>query len=110
MMGGEAARLHWRVKAAHGYHDVRLWQGAVKTDGKAWRKPPKTMNKRPLWLPVTCRPAAVKQLEVLGEQIQVPRIFDGTDESPVRLPKRQSKHAVKHGNDPVITDAQDVCI
>ncbi len=68
-------------------------QGAGKNNGigKAWRKPTKTMNKRPLWLPCDVyRPAAVKQLEVLGEQIQVPRIFDGTDESPVRLPKRQS--------------------
>ena len=50
------------------------------------------------------RPAAVKQLQVLGKQVQIP-VFDmGTDVSPVKIAKEAVAHAIQHGNDPVILD------
>lgn len=50
------------------------------------------------------RPAAVKQLEVLRGQINVPVFSLGTDISPVEIAKQAVAHAKAHGNDPVILD------
>lgn len=106
MIGGEAARLQFASKPPTVIMMCGL-QGAGKTtaSAKLAKNLTKTMNKRPLM--VACdvyRPAAVKQLEVLGEQIQVPVFSMGTDKSPVKIAKAAIEHAVKHGNDPVIID------
>lgn len=106
MIGGEAARLQFASKPPTVIMMCGL-QGAGKTtaSAKLAKNLTKTMNKRPLM--VACdvyRPAAVKQLEVLGEQIQVPVFSMGTDESPVKIAKAAIEHAIKHGNDPVIID------
>lgn len=106
MIGGEAARLQFASKPPTVIMMCGL-QGAGKTtaSAKLAKNLTKTMNKRPLM--VACdvyRPAAVKQLEVLGEQIQVPVFSMGTDENPVKIAKAAIEHAVKHGNDPVIID------
>lgn len=106
MIGGEAARLQFASKPPTVIMMCGL-QGAGKTtaSAKLAKNLTKTMNKRPLM--VACdvyRPAAVKQLEVLGEQIQIPVFSMGTDESPVKIAKAAIEHAVKHGNDPVIID------
>ena len=82
-------------------------QGAGKTTatGKLALNLTKKMNKRPLM--VACdvyRPAAIKQLEVLGKQIQVPVFSMGADVNPVTIAKEAVAHAIKHGNDPVILD------
>ena len=50
------------------------------------------------------RPAAVKQLEVLGKQINQPVFSMGTDENPVTIAKEAVKYAIVHGNNPVILD------
>lgn len=82
-------------------------QGAGKTTacGKLALSLRKQFDKRPLM--VACdvyRPAAVKQLEVLGGQINVPVFSLGTDISPVEIAKQAVAHAKAHGNDPVILD------
>lgn len=62
-------------------------------------------SRRPLM--VACdvyRPAAVKQLEVLGKQINQPVFSMGTDENPVTIAKEAVKYAIVHGNNPVILD------
>ena len=62
-------------------------------------------SRRPLM--VACdvyRPAAVKQLEVLGKQINQPVFSMGTDTDPVTIAKEAVKYAVQHGNNPVILD------
>lgn len=62
-------------------------------------------SRRPLM--VACdiyRPAAVKQLEVLGKQINLPVFSMGTDTDPVTIAKEAIAHAIKHGNNPVILD------
>ena len=65
----------------------------------------KKQNKRPLL--VACdiyRPAAIKQLEVLASQVQVPVFAQGTDEDPVAIARRGVEHAKANGNDVVIID------
>lgn len=62
-------------------------------------------SRRPLM--VACdiyRPAAVKQLEVLGKQINQPVFSMGTDTDPVTIAKEAVKYATAHGNNPVILD------
>lgn len=82
-------------------------QGAGKTTacGKLALSLRKQFDKRPLM--VACdvyRPAAVKQLEVLGAQINIPVFSLGTDVNPVEIAKQAVEHARVHGNDPVIID------
>ncbi len=82
-------------------------QGAGKTtaSAKLALNLTKTMKKRPLL--VACdvyRPAAIKQLEVLGSQINTPVFSMGTDERPVEIARAAYAHAIQHGNDPVILD------
>lgn len=50
------------------------------------------------------RPAAIKQLEVLGEQIDCPVFSQGTDVSPVKIAKDSVQDALKRGFDCVIID------
>jgi signal recognition particle subunit SRP54 len=81
-------------------------QGAGKTTatGKLAKKLKKD-GKRPLL--VACdiyRPAAIKQLEVVGASVDVPVFAMGDKESPVTIAKEAMKHALKHGNDVVIID------
>jgi len=81
-------------------------QGAGKTTHAAklanlMRK----QGKRPLM--VACdvyRPAAIKQLQVLGEQLNIPVFSMGTDQNPVEIAKSAIDHANSHGNDLVIID------
>ena len=82
-------------------------QGAGKTTacGKLALNLRKTRDKRPLL--VACdvyRPAAIKQLQVLGSQIDVSVFSLGTDTNPVEIARQAIEHAKKHGNDPVIID------
>ena len=65
----------------------------------------KKQNKRPLL--VACdvyRPAAIKQLEVVGSQVDVPVFTMGDKVDPVDIAKAGLEHAKKNGNDVVIVD------
>ncbi len=65
----------------------------------------KNMNKRPLL--VACdiyRPAAILQLQTLGEKIGVPVFTQPEGTSPVDIAKRAVAHAKDHGNDLVLLD------
>lgn len=105
MIGGEASRLEFAKKPPTVIMMCGL-QGAGKTTATA--KLALSLSKqgrRPLM--VACdiyRPAAVKQLEVLGGQINQPVFSLGTDISPVKIAKEAVAYAIKHGNDPVILD------
>ncbi|MCY4402556.1 MAG: signal recognition particle protein [Candidatus Poribacteria bacterium] len=50
------------------------------------------------------RPAAIKQLQVLGQQIDTPVFSLGTDVSPVKIAKDSVKDALQRGYDCVIID------
>ncbi len=65
----------------------------------------KKQGKRPLL--VACdvyRPAAIKQLEILGEKIDVPVFTLGDKISPVKIAEEGIKHAIKNGHDMVFVD------
>lgn len=49
------------------------------------------------------RPAAIKQLQVVGEKAGVP-VFEMGTENPVKIAKEAIKHARDHGNDYVFLD------
>ncbi|WP_313756588.1 signal recognition particle protein [Tissierella sp.] len=65
----------------------------------------KKQNKRPLL--VACdiyRPAAIKQLEVVGEKVGAPVFTMGDKINPVDIAKAALEHGKKHGNDVIIID------
>lgn len=65
----------------------------------------KKNGKRPLL--VACdiyRPAAIKQLEVVGEKVGVPVFTMGDQVSPVTIAEKALAHAIHHNNDVVILD------
>jgi len=81
-------------------------QGAGKTTatGKLAKKLKKE-GKRPLL--VACdiyRPAAIKQLQVVGKSVDVPVFEMGDKVSPVTIAKEAMNYARKSGNDVVIID------
>ena len=81
-------------------------QGAGKTTtsgklGSYFKK----QGKRPLL--VACdvyRPAAIKQLQVVGEKLEIPVFNMGDKESPINIAKAGLSHAIKNNNDLVIID------
>ncbi len=105
MIGSEAAHLEFSQKGPTVIMMCGL-QGAGKTTATAkLALHLSKQSRRPLM--VACdvyRPAAVKQLEVLGKQINQPVFSMGTDTDPVTIAKEAVKYAIQHGNNPVILD------
>lgn len=82
-------------------------QGSGKTtmSGKLAKKLKSEKAKRPLL--VACdvyRPAAIEQLKVLGEQIEVPVYTEEGNDNPVKIAENAIKHAKAHHYDLVIVD------
>jgi signal recognition particle subunit SRP54 len=82
-------------------------QGSGKTtfSGKLANMLKSKRGKHPLL--VACdvyRPAAIEQLKVLGEQLQVPVFSDLESKNPVAIAEAAIKYAKLHGNDVVIVD------
>ncbi|MBR6768424.1 MAG: signal recognition particle protein [Clostridia bacterium] len=105
IMGGEVSKLTIAPKPPTVIVMAGL-QGAGKTThaGKLAGLL-KKQGKRPLL--VACdvyRPAAIKQLEVVGEKLGIPVFTMGDKTSPVKIAKEGLKHAEKHGHDVVFID------
>ena len=105
LMGSESSKLEIASAPPTVFMMVGL-QGAGKTThaGKIAAMYQKK-GKRPLL--VACdvyRPAAITQLEVLGESLHIPVFSMGSKVSPVEIAKAGVEHAKKHGNDLVIID------
>jgi len=82
-------------------------QGSGKTtfSGKLANYLKTKRSKNPLL--VACdvyRPAAIEQLKVLGEQLQIPVFSDLDSKNPVSIAEAAIKFAKQHGNDVVIVD------
>lgn len=106
LMGSDSARIEFAKKPPTIVLMAGL-QGAGKTTfcAKLAGFMRKKHNKRPLL--VACdiyRPAAVKQLEVVGKQIDIPVFQMGTQVSAVSIATAALEHAKHHGNDFVIID------
>lgn len=106
LMGKENAKVEFSSKPPTVIMMTGL-QGAGKTttSGKLAALLRKQNNKRPLLVAGDVyRPAAIKQLEVVGAQINVPVFSMGDKVSPVEIAKMGVEHARQHGNDLVIID------
>ncbi|MEW6448408.1 MAG: signal recognition particle protein [Bacillota bacterium] len=103
LMGGENARLNLSPKPPTVIMLVGL-QGSGKTTTAAKLSLLlKKQGRRPLLVAADVyRPAAVKQLQVLGDQIQVPVFHRETD--PVAISVAAVEEAAKKGYDAVIID------
>ncbi len=105
LLGSNESKLDFSKAAPNVIMMVGL-QGAGKTTGSGkLALHLKKQGKNPLL--VACdiyRPAAIKQLEVLGGQINVPVYSDNTGTSPVQIAKDAVKKALKGLNDVVILD------
>jgi len=105
LMGGTATKLEISSKPPTVVMMTGL-QGAGKTThcGKLAGMF-KKQGKRPLL--VACdvyRPAAVKQLEIVGSQTDIPVFTMGDKEKPVNIAKAGIERALKHGHDMVFID------
>jgi len=106
LMGSENTRIEF-AKSGPTVVLMSGLQGAGKTTfcAKLAGYMRKKHNMRPLL--VACdiyRPAAIKQLEVVGKQLDIPVFQMGTDVPATKIAKEAIAHAKFHGNDFVILD------
>lgn len=105
LMGGSNAKINISSRPPTIVMLVGL-QGAGKTTNGAKLAGmfKKQQGRRPLL--VACdvyRPAAIKQLQVVGSQLGIP-VFEQGQGDPVEIAKASVEHAIKHGNDFVFLD------
>ena len=104
LMGSENVKLNISSQSPSVVMLVGL-QGAGKTtNGAKLAGLMKKSGKRPLL--VACdvyRPAAIKQLETVGAQLDIP-VFQMGQGNPVDIAKASIEHAKRHGNDLVFLD------
>lgn len=105
LMGGTAAKLAKANKPPTVIMMAGL-QGAGKTttSGKLAKLLQKQNHKPLLVAADIYRPAAIKQLQVLGEQINVPVFALGDQVSPVEIARQAIEHAREQNLDYVIVD------
>ena len=104
LMGGETQKLNIGSKSPSVVMLVGL-QGAGKTtNGAKLAGYMRKQGKRPLLAACDIyRPAAIKQLETVGAQLNIP-VFQMGQTNPVDIAKAAVEHAKKHGNDLVFLD------
>ena len=104
LMGSDNQKIHMASQPPTIVMLVGL-QGAGKTtNGAKLAGLFKKQNKNPLL--VACdiyRPAAIKQLQVVGAQLDIP-VFEMGQTNPVDIAKAAVAHAIRHGNDMVFLD------
>ena len=104
LMGGENQKINISSKLPSVVMLVGL-QGAGKTtNGAKLAGYIRKQGKRPLLAACDIyRPAAIKQLETVGAQLNIP-VFQMGQTNPVDIAKAAIEHAKKHGNDIVFLD------
>ena len=105
LMGGEAVEL--RLQGSPAVVLMSGLQGSGKTtfSGKLAMLLKTQRHKNPLL--VACdvyRPAAIDQLKVLGEQLNIPVYAEEDNKKPVQIAERGVAYAREHGHDVVIVD------
>lgn len=105
LMGKEQSKINFASKPPTIIMLVGL-QGAGKTTttGKLAGML-KKQGKRPLLIAGDIyRPAAIKQLQVVGEKVEVPVFTMGDKQSPVDIAKAGIDHGMSQGNDVILID------
>ena len=104
LMGGENTKLTISPKPPTVVMLVGLNGAGKTTNGAKLAGFMKKQGKRPLLVACdTFRPAAITQLEVVGQQVDVP-VFQMGQIDPVDIAKAGIEHAKNHGNDLVFID------
>ncbi|PLX06048.1 MAG: signal recognition particle protein [Marinilabiliales bacterium] len=105
LMGGKAVEIN--TKGSPAIILMSGLQGSGKTtfSGKLANMLKSKKGKNPIL--VACdvyRPAAIEQIKVLGEQINVPVYTEEDNKNPVKIAQNAIKHAKTYGHDLVIVD------
>ena len=104
LMGGENTKLTISPKPPTVVMLVGLNGAGKTTNGAKLAGFMKKQGKRPLLVACdTFRPAAITQLEVVGQQVDVP-VFQMGQIAPVDIARAGIEHAKKHGNDILFID------
>ena len=104
LMGGESTKLTISPKPPTVVMLVGLNGAGKTTNGAKLAGFMKKQGKRPLLVACdTFRPAAITQLEVVGQQVDVP-VFQMGQVDPVDIARAGIEHARQHGNDIVFID------
>ena len=104
LMGGESTKLTISPKPPTVVMLVGLNGAGKTTNGAKLAGFMKKQGKRPLLVACdTFRPAAITQLEVVGQQVDVP-VFQMGQIDPVDIARAGIEHARQHGNDIVFID------
>ena len=105
LMGSENQRLTIGSKSPSVVMLVGLRGAGKTTNGAKLAAYMRKQGKRPLLAACDIyRPAAIKQLETVGKQLDIPVFQMGTT-NPVDIAKAAVEHAKKHGNDLVFLDS-----
>lgn len=105
LMGGETAKVNLSGNPAVILMSGLQGSGKTTFSGKLARKFKSEQGRRPLL--VACdvyRPAAIDQLKVLGEQIDVPVYTEDGNKNPVEIATNAIRHAKANNLDLVIVD------
>lgn len=105
LMGGETTDVE--LKGSPAVILIAGLQGSGKTtfSGKLARMLKSKRGKNPMLIAGDVyRPAAINQLQILGEQIEVPVYTEEGNTDPVKIAKAGIKHAKMQGHDLVIVD------
>lgn len=105
IMGGEAQEIQIGNKNPFGILMVGL-QGSGKTtfSGKISLYLRSKLKKKPLLVAADVyRPAAIKQLQVLGKSLGIP-VYDEGQGNPVEIVKNAKEYAIDNGHDVIIYD------
>lgn len=104
-MGGEEAPLNLDGNPAVILMSGLQGSGKTTFSGKLAKKLKSTKGKRPLLVAADVyRPAAIEQLKVLGESINVPVYTEEGNKNPVEIAKNAIKYAKENRHDLVIVD------
>lgn len=105
LMGGETAEVELKGRPAVILMSGLQGSGKTTFSGKLARMFKAKKNRKPLL--VACdvyRPAAIEQLKVLGQQIEVPVYFEMDSKNPVQIALNAIQEAKAKGYDLVIVD------
>jgi signal recognition particle subunit SRP54 len=105
LMGSSAAEMELTAKPSIILMSGLQGSGKTTFSGKLAFYLKNKKKKKPLL--VACdvyRPAAIDQLEILGEQIDVPVFSDREENNPIKITQAAVKHAKQQNNDVVIID------
>lgn len=105
LMGGETAQVNLSGNPAVILMSGLQGSGKTTFSGKLAKKYKSEKGKRPLL--VACdvyRPAAIEQLKVLAQQIDVPVYTEDDSKNPVEIAKHAIEYAKQNHNDLVIVD------